>query len=230
MMVSFNLLPSLTLPTHISENSATIIDNVFCNSGYYGSYDTGIIITDISDHFPYFYSFNNNQSRNKFQKILQYRDFKKQNVDKMIQELESIDIIQLLNPDLWSDPNTNYNILENLLSSILNKHIPIRRVKLNKYKHKKTDWITNGILKSIKFRDNLYNRMKQINQDSVEYIHIKINLATYNRILTFSIRLSYLCPILSQSDCSVICLKQNVTPKYYIQNKSTFLFVFKYKI
>ena len=106
----------------------------------------------------------------------------------MIQELESIDIIQLLNSDLWSDPNTNYNILENLLSFILNKHIPIRRVKLNKYKHKKTDWITNGILKSIKFRDNLYNRMKQINQDSVEYIHIKINLATYKRILKRTIR------------------------------------------
>ena len=28
--------------------------------------------------------------------------------------------------------------------------------------------------------------------------------------------------ILSHSDCSVIYLKQNVTPKYYIQNKSTF--------
>ena len=40
--------------------------------------------------------------------------------------------------------------------------------------------------------------------------------------LTFSIRLSYLCPILSHSDCSVIYLKQNVTIKYYIQNKSTF--------
>ena len=40
--------------------------------------------------------------------------------------------------------------------------------------------------------------------------------------LTFSIRVSYLCPILSHSDCSVIYLKQNVTPKYYIQNKSTF--------
>ena len=115
MMVSFNLLPSLTLPTRISENSATIIDNVFSNYGYYGSYDAGIIITDISDHFPYFYSFNNNIFRNKFKKILQCRDFKKQNVDKMIQELESIDITQLLNSDLWSDPNTNYNILENLL-------------------------------------------------------------------------------------------------------------------
>ena len=43
-----------------------------------------------------------------------------------------------------------------------------------------------------------------------------------NCILTFSIRFSYLCPILSHSDCSVIYMKQNVTPKYYIQNKSTF--------
>ena len=40
--------------------------------------------------------------------------------------------------------------------------------------------------------------------------------------LTFSIRLSYLCPILNYSDCSVTYLKQNVTQKYYLQNKSTF--------
>ena len=39
--------------------------------------------------------------------------------------------------------------------------------------------------------------------------------------LTFSIRLSYLCAILIHNDCSVIYLKQNVTPKYYIKNKST---------
>ena len=57
-------------------------------------------------------------------------DFKKQNVDKMIQELESIDIIKLLNPDLWSDPNTNYNILENLLLSLLNKLIIINLINL----------------------------------------------------------------------------------------------------
>ena len=57
-------------------------------------------------------------------------DFKKQNVDKMIQELESIDIIKLLNPDLLSDPNTNYNILENLLLSLLNKLIIINLINL----------------------------------------------------------------------------------------------------
>ena len=47
--------------------------------------------------------------------------------------------------------------------------------------------------------------------------------------LTFSIRLSYLCPILSTSDCNVIYLKQNVTQKYYIQNKSTFYLYFNIK-
>ena len=70
--------------------------------------------------------------------------------------LESRNIIELLIPDKQTDPNINYNILENILRNAVNKYIPLKKVKFNKYKHKRTRWITFGILKSIKFRDNLF--------------------------------------------------------------------------
>ena len=35
------------------------------------------------------------------------------------------------------DPNINYNILETTLINALDKHIPFRRVKIHKHKHKK---------------------------------------------------------------------------------------------
>ena len=60
--------------------------------------------------------------------------------------------------------------------------------KFNKYIPKKSSWITQGLLKSIKFRDNLYKRLKLTNPNSTNYNTININLKTYNGILKRSIR------------------------------------------
>ena len=51
----------------------------------------------------------------------------------------------------------------------------------NKYKHKKTKWVSNGILKSIKFRDWIYKKLRMTK--SAGYLTININLKTYNNIL-----------------------------------------------
>ena len=54
-MCSFGLVPLITRPTRVAENSATLIDNIFTNKGV--SYDEsvcGILVTDISDHYPIF--------------------------------------------------------------------------------------------------------------------------------------------------------------------------------
>ena len=61
-------------------------------------------------------------------------------------------------------------------------------VKFNKYKHKKYSWITQGLLKSIKYRDNLYKRLKLTDPNSANYDTININLKTDHGILKTSIR------------------------------------------
>ena len=66
--------------------------------------------------------------------------------------------------------------------------MPMKKIRLNKYKHKKTEWITNGILKSIKFKDNLYKRMKLSVIGTVEHTVLKHNLSVYNSILKRLIR------------------------------------------
>ena len=60
--------------------------------------------------------------------------------------------------------------------------------KFNKYKHKISKWITYGILKSIRFRDNLYKKLKLTNPVLREYDILYTNLQTYNKILKRSIR------------------------------------------
>ena len=77
-----------------------------------------------------------------------------------------------LNTDMKTDPNINYTILENSVNT-LNMCIPIKKNKFNKHKHKKSSWITAGIIKSIKFRDNLYRSVKQISPDCSQYAIMK---------------------------------------------------------
>ena len=70
-----------------------------------------------------------------------------------------------------------------MLSVIGAKCMPTKKVKINKHKHKKSKWITQGIIRSITFRDKLYLKMQLSPKDTPEYTAIKINLKTYNNIL-----------------------------------------------
>ncbi len=61
---------------------------------------------------------------------------------------------------------------------------------IDKYKHKRSKWITSGIIKSIQNRDNLYKKLETTNPNSIQFAKYKTNLDTYNNILKKSIRLA----------------------------------------
>ena len=75
-----------------------------------------------------------------------------------------------------------------MIETARKKHMMGKCVKFNKYKHKKSKWITYGILKSIRFRDKLYKKLKLTNPLLREYEILYTNLQTYNKILKRSIR------------------------------------------
>ena len=75
-----------------------------------------------------------------------------------------------------------------MIETARKKHMMGKFVKFNKYKHKKSKWITYGILKSIRFSDKLYNKLKLTNPVLREYEILYTNLQTYNKILKRSIR------------------------------------------
>ena len=84
-------------------------------------------------------------------------------------------IYSSLNKDLNFNPYNNYNTFENKLTGAITKHTTMeKKIKLNKSKHKKNPWITEGLIKSIKFRDMLHMTSKTANLTLVEYQAIKI--------------------------------------------------------
>ena len=55
-------------------------------------------------------------------------------------------IYSSLNKNLNFNPNNNYNTFKNKLTSAITKHTTVKRIKLNKSKHKKSPWITEGLI------------------------------------------------------------------------------------
>ena len=55
LLHSFGLLPQITIPTRTTDNSATVIDNIFTNN-FSHSKISGNILTDFSDHYSQFLS------------------------------------------------------------------------------------------------------------------------------------------------------------------------------
>ena len=149
---------------------------------------SGIIITDISDHFPSFCQINIKNEYVKPPKYMFCRRYTAANINNLYHDLYDQNILSYLDHDHYADPNVNYYVMESILTTALNKHIPIQKIKIQRHKHKQGQWITFGILRSIKFRDNMYKKFKLTAPNTIQSLNIKQNLVTYNRILKRTIR------------------------------------------
>ena len=109
---------------------------------------------------------------------------------KVKEDLISTKIYEKLDISPTADTNRNYNIILDEINQAKNKYIMSKLVKFNKYKHKKSKWITQGLLASIRHRDKLYKQIKLTNRDSPEHEMLLINLRTYNVILKRSFRIA----------------------------------------
>ena len=69
--LDMDLLPVITKPTRVSTTSATLIDNIFVSNKLQYFFNSGVIITDISDHFPCILTINDfNQCKKSPTKLI----------------------------------------------------------------------------------------------------------------------------------------------------------------
>ena len=188
-LISHSFYPKITLPTRFSNRKGTLIDNFFCKLTEATLNSTsGILLKQFSDHHPYFTFLD---MLNRYQPNLRKIKITKcsqVSVDNFINDIKNANIIGMIDCNPLSCPSQNYDIIEHIINKSYTKHIPSRTVKFDKHKHKKNSWITKGIIRSIKFRDNLYRNLKSKQPGSEEFNILKINLNTYNNILKRSIR------------------------------------------
>ena len=190
-LTNISLFPKITLPTRIGTQSSTLIDNIYCKLTHRtANTRSGIVYSGISDHFPCFVSLDLNTKPKAAPKMVKQKFSTPDAVQKLRDKLIEHDFTNDFDHSIDSNPSTNYDTFINKVIELKNEFIPTKIVKFNKHRHKKEDWITSGILKSITFRDKLRLKLTKTNIHSPDYADIKQNIKTYNEIIKSSIRLA----------------------------------------
>ena len=117
---------------------------------------------------------------------MKYIKVRQNSIKAMLGFCDAVDkanIMNAFNSDLTLDPNVNYNILENMLTKLYEQHFSLKTVRYDKYKHKMENWITTGILHSIKYRDKLYRKLKQTAPTDADFSILSVNLSVYKKNL-----------------------------------------------
>jgi hypothetical protein len=147
------LLPLVTLPTRIGNRCASIIDHISTNITD-DSYDVGIIVSDISDHFPVFYV---RHFENKKEKVLPIKVRK-------IDERSKLEFRSALENHDWNNvinnfnPESSFDNFFEVVNFYYERSFPEKFINPSNKNKIKSPWMTEGLMKSRKHKQKLYSK------------------------------------------------------------------------
>ena len=206
-MYSSSLLPLITHPTRISKTSQTLIDNIF-STIISDESKTGNITTVISDHFCQFVSLplaeNTDNKNSQFGR--NFRNFDKEHFSQDIKHVNWENILEIEK----GDPNLSLEKYLTKMNSILDKHLPLKKLFKQEILQRDKPWITKGLTKSIKIKNIIHRKMRRAT-DLIRKEDLSNTYKTYkNKILKLT-RLS----------------KANHFNRFFTENKTNLLNVWK---
>ena len=157
-MFQYNMIHTLNRTTRVTRNTATAIDRIITNTAISGiQHRSGIIKTDISDHFPIAFVFNTcekSKPEDKAQFIYKcfYGEEQIELFKHELSQIESNNIIKTMD-----NPNTAYENFFDIFLKTYDKYFPKVRIKI-RAKTNQSPCITKGIRKSSKKKQKLYER------------------------------------------------------------------------
>ena len=183
-------LPRISLPTRITNHSATLIDNIFstelCNN------DSAVIVNHISDH-QMICTYSTDTDKNYYvprKRFIEIEKNDQQTLEKFLNKLKNSNITNLLNLDENADPNLHFDLFMKHFMNLKQECFQRKLVRFDKKKHRINPWLTSGILKSINFKDKLYKTLMQTSKDSTDYPVLLSNFKVYKNIIRRSIMLA----------------------------------------
>lgn len=168
-MSAGGFLPTITLPTRISHHSATLIDNMFCNS-IHEVKKSGIIIDDTSDHLPVFISIGHESSKQSRTESGNHH-FNMALADVLGQIVKT----KLDDSPITDDPNSYSELLITTIQREMKKMSSVK-------KDRKTDpfqpWITPAMVQCINKKNRLQRKFlkSRTPANRVEYTTYKNRL------------------------------------------------------
>ena len=129
LMLGYSLFPKITFPTRLSNNSCSLIDNIFCTiSQNTMTSPAGIIHSRISDHFPCFLSLQVDKGKcnGKPKRYVKKKINSNEACQALLLDLQTNDVTTSLNHDPYCDPNLNYDTFHGHLTKLKEKYMPYK--------------------------------------------------------------------------------------------------------
>ena len=177
MLFKFNVLSTINKPTRVTKTSATAIDNIFINNYLETTFETGIFMTDISDHFPVFIKVKSLKAMTDcHSKIihLKKRNLKMSNTNKLTNRLKQ---------ETWNnvykseDTNGAYNAFLSTFLEHFNETCPQEIIAI-KSKAIANPWMDKSLLKCSKKSKNFTINFLKIKTMTTKKITKVINIFT----------------------------------------------------
>ena len=154
--LDFGLIQTVTRPTHITNTSATLIDNIMVSQNLCGSYTSNILINDTSDHLPAICVLNSLISVKKEPLVIKSRDTRLCNLVALKKQITNYDWSSLLTD---MSPSKKMESVHDQLLSIIDCCTPYCEHKVNHKQIRKEPWLTASIKISIDKNKKLYTKM-----------------------------------------------------------------------
>ena len=171
MMFSHSFFPLINRPTRITTSSATLIDNIFCNS-ISSDFFNAILYSEISDHFPiccFDYSSNKKETKNERKS----RNYSHQKITEFKKRLSQIEWANVLN---CNDAQEAFSLFHEKYMKLYDECFPVLKIK-STYKNRKP-WLTDALKSAIKKKNRLY--LKSIKNKTM---HNELEYSRYKKIL-----------------------------------------------
>ena len=158
-----SFFPLITKATRITDDTATLIDNIFTNNlEKLNDSVNGVVFSDISDHLPIVHIFNSiilDKNRNTNETTVTYqREYNKANIESFKDAVKNISWNEVLNES--NDSEKAYNEFLKLFMGVYEANFPLKRKeKKRKINKIKSPWMTRCILKSVKNKNKLYKTL-----------------------------------------------------------------------
>ena len=154
---SNNYVSMINKPSRVTNNSSTIIDQIWTND-YKNISKNGLFYDFTSDHFPVFSIFKNTSLKTTYNEIVKenisYRSFSDENISKFKNDLQKIDWNDYL---IGNDTNEIFNNFNILFSDLFDQNFP-KLTKIIKTRPNNKPYINQEIRLLIKEKDKLQKK------------------------------------------------------------------------
>ena len=163
LMLCHGYYPTVTIPTRITEHSATLIDNIFVSSDLIAQCHSDVSVTPGSDHLPSVCTIRSISKPKIAKEKYLSREMKAENLKKFKDEVSVLFWQEVT--DINDDPSRAFDKFMDILGPIYDRCCPVLEIQKRKRTPRKP-WITDEITDLMQVRDDLFKAYLNCESDS----------------------------------------------------------------